>query len=293
MCETSGSFPYQDVAVTEALDLVRNDEVRVLDVRTPAEYENLGHIPASTLVPMNLLPVALAMLAQEDKPFLICCEHGIRSVAAAEFLAHSGCGKILNLVGGMSVWTGPREFTPGTPFGPHGPSSWLIQNADLLPEKGAILDVACGRGRHALLLAAAQFDVLAVDNKAEVIETLRLTAKNAEIPLRTEVVDLEVAGVNLRTDEFDVVLVVHYLFRPLFPTLIRALRPGGILLYETFTVDQAAHGRKPSNPAFLLKPGELLELVRPLEVVRQREGEFEDRCVASVVARKLDLSINE
>ena len=76
-----------------------------------------------------------------------------------------------------------------------------------------------------------------------------------------------------------------YLHRPLFPALVRALRPGGVLLYETFTKEQARHGR-PSNPEFLLDPGELPDLVAPLEVIRRREGEFEGRHVASVAARK-------
>jgi hypothetical protein len=82
-----------------------------------------------------------------------------------------------------------------------------------------------------------------------------------------------------------VIVVVHYLHRPLFPALIEALAPNGLLLYETFTTAQAARG-KPTNPDFLLKPGELLDLVRPLEILASREGDFEDRMVASVLARR-------
>ena len=78
---------------------------------------------------------------------------------------------------------------------------------------------------------------------------------------------------------------MHYLHRPLFPSLIAALAPGGLLIYETFTRAQAARG-KPTNPDFLLKPGELLELVRPLDVVASREGDFDERMVAAVIARR-------
>ncbi len=85
-----------------------------------------------------------------------------------------------------------------------------------------------------------------------------------------------------RADVYDVTVGVHYLYRPLFPALVRALRPGGLLLYETFLVGHA--GKGPTNPAFLLAPGELPALVSPLLVVRQREGELEDRRVASVAA---------
>jgi hypothetical protein len=67
--------------------------------------------------------------------------------------------------------------------------------------------------------------------------------------------------------------------------LIDALAPGGLLVYETFTRAQAARG-KPTNPDFLLKPGELLDLVRPLEVLASREGDFDGRMIASVIARR-------
>ena len=99
------------------------------------------------------------------------------------------------------------------------------------------------------------------------------------------VMDLETGEVSLGNEVYDAIVGVHYLHRPLFPALVAALRPHGLLLYETFTTAQAARGH-PKNPAFLLKPGELLELVAPLKILRQREGEFEDREVAAVVARK-------
>ena len=77
--------------------------------------------------------------------------------------------------------------------------------------------------------------------------------------------------------------MTHYLHRPLMPAIVRAVAPAGVLVYETFTRDQAARGR-PTNPAFLLEPGELVALVAPLEVVRSREGDVRGRDVASVVA---------
>lgn len=188
------------------------------------------------------------------------------------------------------------------------PSSWLIECAGLLPSSpvaGAMggtarpraLDVACGSGRHALLLAAAGLDVLAIDRDAAAIEGLQAAAKRLGLVLRTDIRDLETpdddgpgggsiatTGGALAPSTYDLIVVVHYLHRPLVPALVRALAPGGWLLYETFTVDQAAFGH-PKNPAFLLQHGELPRLVAPLEVVRQREGEFDGRRVASVAAR--------
>jgi SAM-dependent methyltransferase len=165
------------------------------------------------------------------------------------------------------------------------PSSWLLENMDLLPRAARTLDVACGRGRHALLLAAAGFPVEAVDRDAVVIESLRATAERLGLPLRAEVRDLETGAADLGTEAYDLVLVFSYLHRPLFPALVRALAPGGLLLYETFTVAQALRG-KPKNPDFLLEAGELRKRVAPLVVLREREGEFDGRMVAGVAARK-------
>ena len=97
--------------------------------------------------------------------------------------------------------------------------------------------------------------------------------------------DLENEDAGLGVETADVIVVVHYLHRPLFPALVRALRPRGLLIYETFTHAQALRG-KPANPAFLLAPGELMQLVQPLDIIASREGVFEDRDVASVVAKR-------
>jgi len=81
------------------------------------------------------------------------------------------------------------------------------------------------------------------------------------------------------------VVVVHYLHRALFPALKNALRPGGLLVYETFTRAQAQRGR-PTNPDFLLEPGELKTLVAPLDILVEREGDFEGKTLASVIAAR-------
>lgn len=165
------------------------------------------------------------------------------------------------------------------------PASWLVQHAHLLPRQGQALDVASGRGRHAIWLAERGLNVLAVDRNADAVRDLNDEARASRLPLRAEVRDLE-SGVNpFPRSAFDVIVVVHYLHRPLFPALIGALAPGGLLVYETFTRAQAARG-KPTNPDFLLESGELLDLVRPLEVLDSREGDDDGRMVASVIARR-------
>ena len=164
------------------------------------------------------------------------------------------------------------------------PARWLTAHKHLLPPGGRVLDVACGRGRHALWLAARGWPVHAIDRDAAAIAFVREEAARLALPLVADVMDLETGDARLPERAYDAIVVVHYLHRPLFPALVKALRPGGVLIYETFTVAQALRG-KPTNPDFLLAPGELVRAVAPLDIVDAREGEFDGRDVASVVAR--------
>ena len=163
------------------------------------------------------------------------------------------------------------------------PARWLVDHRRALPEAGDALDVASGTGRNAFWLAARGLNTLAIDRDALKIDAIRRTARDLNLSLRAEVVDLETADPTLPVGAFDVLVVVHYLHRPLFPALRSALRRGGILVYETFTRAQAQRGQ-PTNPAFLLEPGELRGLIAPLHVLVEREGEFEGKMLSSVIA---------
>lgn len=281
-----GPWRFQDVSPSEAERLLA-EGATVLDVRTPREHEQLGHVPGALLLPVELVASGPAVLP-EGRPVLVVGEHGRRSRQAAALLAEAGVDSVHNVTGGMSCWTGPREFGPAPIT---GPSSWLLSNALSAPRAARTLDVACGRGRHALLLASAGFPVRAIDRDAERIEALGRVARRLRLPIDTAVVDLETgadAGLLLGADEWEMILVFNYLHRPLFPALTRALKPGGVLLCETFIRHDGAR-RGPTSPAHLLEPGELPELVAPLTVVRRREGEFDGRYLASVLARRSSL----
>ena len=131
-----------------------------------------------------------------------------------------------------------------------------------------MLDLACGAGRHARHLAALGHSVLAVDRDEGALAGL------AAVPaIETRCADLEAGGWPLAGERFDGIIVTNYLHRPLLPSLIGALKPDGVLLYETFARGNAAFGR-PSNPHFLLEPGELLRfaLAGGLAVVAFEEG---------------------
>jgi SAM-dependent methyltransferase len=165
------------------------------------------------------------------------------------------------------------------------PARWLVEHAHLLPLVGDALDVACGRGRHAMWLAQRGLRTLGVDRDAAALDALRNESVARGLEIRTAFLDLETGEWVLGRERYDVIVVVRYLYRPLFPRLRDALRAGGVLVYETFIKAQAARG-KPTNPEFLLDPGELRELVEPLEVLVEREGEFEGTMLSSVIARR-------
>lgn len=162
---------------------------------------------------------------------------------------------------------------------------WLVQHIGLIPPGLPVLDVASGKGRHALFLADGGWAVHAIDRDEEALAELRASAATRRLPVTTEVIDLEHGASCFGSERFGAVVVFNYLHRPLMPALVDAVAPGGVLIYETFTVGQAARGH-PKNPAFLLEAGELSALVAPLEILRSREGEFEGKLIASVVAQR-------
>ncbi|HEX4986458.1 MAG TPA: methyltransferase domain-containing protein [Burkholderiales bacterium] len=136
------------------------------------------------------------------------------------------------------------------------PSQWVRRWAPAIAAGGEVLDLACGRGRHSLLLARLGFRVCAVDRDAQSLAALAGSASVATLQA-----DLERDAWPLAGRRFQGVVVANYLHRPLFGHILDALAPAGVLVYETFAAGNERFG-KPSNPDFLLRPGELLEVVR-------------------------------
>jgi tellurite methyltransferase len=138
---------------------------------------------------------------------------------------------------------------------------------------GPILDLACGRGRHALSIAAWGPRVVGLDRDPEALAALRAAARGRQLPVSPLRADAEhTAGLPFLPGSFGAVVVTRFLFRPLAPILEDLLRPGGLLLYETFTWRQRDVSRSPRNPSFLLGPWELPGLFPRLRVVASWEG---------------------
>ncbi|HUP98582.1 MAG TPA: class I SAM-dependent methyltransferase [Usitatibacter sp.] len=134
------------------------------------------------------------------------------------------------------------------------PSPWVQRWLGWIRPGGAVLDLACGSGRHARLLARLGFEVDAVDRDPRLFP-------DPPRGVTLLAADLEEGPWPYAGRRFDAIVVTNYLHRPLLPKLVDALEAGGLLVYETFARGNERFG-KPSNPAFLLEPGELLEAVR-------------------------------
>lgn len=148
------------------------------------------------------------------------------------------------------------------------PSAWVRRFSPLVPAGAPVLDVACGRGRHLHWFAARGHPVTGVDRDAEALVAAQGVGELIEA-------DIESGPWPLAERRFGAVVVTNYLWRPLLPTIVASVAAGGVLIYETFALGNASVG-KPSNPDFLLRPGELLHACAALRVVAYEDGFLPD-----------------
>ena len=149
------------------------------------------------------------------------------------------------------------------------PEPFLVEMLPLLPGGGLVLDIAAGRGRNAVALARAGQRVVAADFSQVAIRILADFARSERLTIWPVLADFDRFA--FRDRSFEAIVDVNFLDRTLFPEFARALKPGGILIVETFLIDQAEIGH-PSDPRFLLRHYELRELLAGLELLRYREG---------------------
>jgi SAM-dependent methyltransferase len=162
--------------------------------------------------------------------------------------------------------------------GTEEPSAWVQRWSHLVPSGGAVLDVACGSGRHMRWFAARRHPVCGVDRDQGVIDSLARVGEAVQA-------DIETGPWPFPGRVFAGVVVTNYLWRPLLPAILRSVATGGALIYETFAAGNETVG-KPSRPDFLLQPGELLSACGELRVIAYEDGFLEepDRYVQRIAA---------
>ena len=152
----------------------------------------------------------------------------------------------------------------------------------MLP-KGKVLDLAMGEGRNGVFLATQGFQVTGVDISERGLSKAKTLAADRGVPLTTVVADLESYAIPPNT--YDVILCTYYLQRDLFPKIAKALKPEGVAIIETYTMDYRKY-RPRFKKAYLLEPNELLELLPGLHVLRYQEVDNGEAAYASILAKK-------
>ncbi|MDR4497842.1 MAG: methyltransferase domain-containing protein [Candidatus Scalindua sp.] len=167
------------------------------------------------------------------------------------------------------------------------PIDFLKNNIQVLT-RGKALVLAMGEGRNALFLARNGFDVDGCDVSDIAVEKCKLFARENNLKINAFVADLE--EYQIPVDEYDLITCIYYTQRNLIPQIKAGLKKGGMVLFETYTIDQLNYGENapgPKNPEYLLKHNELLNLFRDFHILFYREGEIGDKkSVASLIARK-------
>jgi len=196
-------------------------------------------------------------------------------------------------------WDAKHRLAADTPASE--PASIVRELLPLLPS-GPALDVACGTGRNAAFLAARGQQVTAVDFSDVALDTLEVRARSMHVSVKRggsfhdvhgphrrglELLRVDLEQAHLPAHAYDLIVCIQFLQRSLFPQMVRALRPNGVLLLETFTRAQLEFPGGPRNPAYLLEIGELREAFPSLCVLFYRELRA-GQGIASLVARKRD-----
>jgi tellurite methyltransferase len=161
------------------------------------------------------------------------------------------------------------------------PIPFLVENAHLLP-KGKALDIAMGEGRNGVYLATQGFDVLGLDISEKGLEKAHNLAKKNNVTIETKVVDLE--SFTLEPNSYDVILCTYYMQRDLFQQFQSALKPGGMIVVETYNVDYLKYVR--FSRKWALETNELLDIFKDLRVIRYQDYDDGKEAYSSIIALK-------
>ncbi len=263
----------------------------ILDVRPEGRFRD-GHHPEAASVPLEELAARMHELPPRGEPFAIFDDDPARAAEAVAFLAARG--REVTAIEGAE---GASHVDASDAKGPATARLWrchpaldealpLIESAwgDLAGRRA--VDLACGAGRDAVVLAEAGLDLEAVDLLPDALAKADDLARRAGVTIRTRVADLA-DGAGLAEASVDLVVVFRFLRRSLFDEIRRAVTPGGFVLWDTYTEEQRRRFGKPRKARSLLASGELREAFAGWEAVIDREGERGPRMVtATLLARK-------
>jgi SAM-dependent methyltransferase len=166
------------------------------------------------------------------------------------------------------------------------PSRFLVEQIDRLP-RGRALDLATGSGRNAIYLALKGYAVDAIDYSRAAVSQLKSFVNQQSLAVSVKQEDLTTSRIPEAT--YDLIINFNYLERLLIPQIIKGLKPGGMVLFETYTIEQPRYG-KPHNPDYLLKPNELINSFKELHIIYYHErvdhSSEETKAIASLLAQK-------
>ena len=161
------------------------------------------------------------------------------------------------------------------------PIPFLVENVRLLP-KGKVLDIAMGEGRNGVYLATQGFDVTGLDISAKGLEKAHILAAKNNVTIKTKVVDLE--NIQFEPNSYDLIICTYYMDRALYKKFRHALKPGGMLLIETYNIDYLKYRR--FNAKWALNTNELLELFKGMRILRYQDYDDAREAYSSIIAQK-------
>lgn len=164
------------------------------------------------------------------------------------------------------------------------PCDWLKNSSGFLTGNGKALDIAMGEGRNAVFVASLGYDVLGVDISEAGIRKAQALAKKKKVRIKTLLVDLDDYALPEKT--YDLILCFNFLDRRMFPAIRRALKPRGLIFYETFTIDHLKHSS--FKREWVLERNELLREFSEFRVLKYQEIDQDGKAIASIVAQKQD-----